>query len=46
METFMIDFESRYETELNMIQDLNKIINVSEFEDVKELVEKNFNIYL
>lgn len=46
MEMFMVDFESRYETELIMIQDLNKIINVSEFEDVKELVEKNFNIYL
>jgi hypothetical protein len=46
MEKFMIDFESRYETELNMIQDLNKIINVSEFADVKELVEKSFAIYL
>ena len=38
MEKFMIDFESRYETELNMIQDLNKIINVSEFEEVKDIV--------
>ena len=46
MEKFMIDFESRYETELNMIQDLNKIINVSEFADVKELVENSFAIYL
>ena len=46
MEKFMIDFESRYETELNMIQDLNKIINVSEFEEVKDIVEKNFNMYL
>jgi len=46
METFMIDFENRYEAELNMIQDLNKIINVSDFEDVKEIVEKNFAIYL
>lgn len=46
MEKFMIDFVSRYEPELNMIQDLNKIINVSEFADVKELVEKNFNMYL
>ena len=46
MEKFMIDFESRYETELNMIQDLNKIINVSEFEEVKDIVEKNFHMYL
>jgi hypothetical protein len=46
MEKFMIDFENRYETELNMIQDLNKIINVSDFEDVKEIVEKIFAIYL
>jgi hypothetical protein len=43
---FMFDFETRYESELKMIQDLNKIINVSDFEDVKEIVEKNFVIYL
>lgn len=43
---FMNDFINRYKTELNLIQDLNKIINVSEFEDTKEIIEDNFQIYL
>ncbi len=46
MEKFMTDFESRYESDLVMIQDLNKIINVSDFEEAKEIVEKIFAIYL
>ena len=28
------------------IQDLNKLINVSEFSDTKEIIEKNFEIFL
>ena len=46
MESFIRDFKKRYETELNEIQDLNKMINVSEFEDTKEIIENNFQIYL
>ena len=46
MESFMNDFINRYKTELNEIQDLNKIINVSEFEDTEQIIKKNFQIYL
>ena len=46
MESFIRDFKKRYETELNEIQDLNKMINVSEFEDTKEIIENNFQVYL
>ena len=45
-ENFIRDFKNRYETELNEIQDLNKMINVSEFEDTKEIIENNFQVYL
>lgn len=46
MENFMNGFKNRYKNELIEIQDLNKIINVSEFEDTKEIIEENFKIYL
>jgi len=46
MEKFTNDFKERYKNELLEIQDLNKIINVSEFEDTKEIIEQNFKIYL
>ncbi|MFW9898460.1 MAG: hypothetical protein ACFFDO_04295 [Candidatus Thorarchaeota archaeon] len=46
MENFTNDFKDRYKSELLEIQDLNKIINVSEFKDTKEIIEENFKIYL
>jgi hypothetical protein len=46
MVNFTNDFKDRYKNDLLEIQDLNKIINVSEFKDTKEIIEKNFKIYL
>ena len=46
MENFMEEFMTRYKDELTEIQDLNKMINVSEFEDTKEIIENNFQLYL
>ncbi len=43
---FSEEFGKRYSEELNEIQDLNKIINISEFEDTKSLIEKTFQLYL
>ena len=45
-EKFSEEFSKRYYEELNRIQDLNKLINVSEFEGTKNLIEKNFRLYL
>jgi hypothetical protein len=42
---FMKEFISRYHKELTEIQDLNKIINISEFKDTKNIIEKNFKLY-
>ncbi len=46
IESFMIEFVGRYKDELNEIQDLNRMINVSEFKDTKSIIENNFQIYL
>jgi hypothetical protein len=46
MKNFAIDFNKRYKSELLEIQDLNKIINVSEFNETKELIENAFQLYL
>lgn len=46
MENFTNEFQLKYEKELVDIQDLNKIINVSDFEQTKNMIEKNFKIYL
>ncbi len=43
---FSEEFGKKYSKELNDIQDLNKIINVSEFEETKALIERNFQLYL
>lgn len=43
---FSKEFQERYSNELNDIQDLNRIINVAEFEETKNLIEKNFQLYL
>lgn len=46
IEKFTINFKQKYENELLEIQDLNKLINVSEFEETKDIVEKSFQLYL
>jgi hypothetical protein len=43
---FTIEFRNKYKEELLEIQDLNKLINVSEFTGIKELIEKGFQLYL
>ena len=46
MLNFSIEFKSKYENELSDLQDLNTLINISEFSGAKEIVEKNFQLYL
>ncbi len=46
MKQFTLEFKNRYKEELLEIQDLNKLINVSEFTETKELIEKEFSVYL
>ena len=43
---FSNDFNSKYKLKLLDIQDLNRLINISEFIDIKELVEKHFQLYI
>ena len=45
MSDFSNDFNRKFKSKLVEIQDLNKLINISEFMDVKELVEKHFQLY-
>lgn len=45
LNNFTKDFTNRYKTELNDIQDLNKIIDITDFKDTREIIEKNFKIY-
>ena len=40
------EFKEQYKNELLELQDINKIINVSEFKEAKRIIEKNFKIYL
>ncbi|MFW9819271.1 MAG: hypothetical protein ACFFE5_06650 [Candidatus Thorarchaeota archaeon] len=46
MNKFAKEFKERYRSELTEIQDLNKLINVSEFKETKEIIESNFQMYL
>ena len=46
MENFTNDFKERYKNELMEIQDLNKIIDVSDFKDTKDIIEENFKLFL
>ncbi|MGQ4875714.1 MAG: hypothetical protein ACP6IY_16750 [Promethearchaeia archaeon] len=46
MKKFTEDFKKRYYEELNEILDLNKLINITEFKDAKNLIEKHFKVYL
>jgi len=46
IDDFSIEFKNRYMDELNDIQDLNRIIDLTEFTDTKGIVERNFKLYL
>ena len=46
MNKFSNEFKLKYKNELSEILDINKIINVSEFSGLKDLIEKNFDLYL
>jgi hypothetical protein len=46
MKNFSNEFKQKYKNELGEILDINKIINVSEFSDLKDLIEKIFQLYL
>jgi hypothetical protein len=45
LNNFTDDFMEKYESELNDIQDLNKIIDITDFKDTEEIIEKNFKAY-
>ncbi|MFX1234163.1 MAG: hypothetical protein ACFFBY_06330 [Promethearchaeota archaeon] len=45
IQNFSQEFKSFYKNELNEIQDLNRLINVSEFKDTGKIIEKHFQIY-
>ncbi|MFX1376538.1 MAG: hypothetical protein ACFFA0_12070 [Promethearchaeota archaeon] len=46
MENFTFEFRNKYKDELLEIQDLNRLINVSEFKQTGELIEKGFQLYI
>jgi hypothetical protein len=46
MDKFGREFKEKYQNELTEIQDINKIINVSEFNETKDIIENNFQMYL
>ena len=46
MDNFSNEFRKKYKNELTEIQDLNKLINVAEFKETKDIIEKNFRMYL
>ncbi|MFX0026439.1 MAG: hypothetical protein ACFE8M_08475 [Candidatus Hermodarchaeota archaeon] len=46
IQKFSQEFKSFYKNELNEIQDLNRLINVSEFKNAQQIIEKNFELYL
>ncbi|MFX0029296.1 MAG: hypothetical protein ACFE8B_08810 [Candidatus Hermodarchaeota archaeon] len=46
MSKFTLHFKDTYSNELLEIQDLNRLINVSEFKETGELIEQEFQLYL
>ena len=46
LKDFSNDFKSKFKSELLEIQDLNRLINVSEFNDTKFIIEERFQLYL
>ncbi len=45
MHGFTKEFEQLFKNELNEIQDLNNLIDISEFKGVEELIMKHFSLY-
>ncbi|MFX1274513.1 MAG: hypothetical protein ACFFBP_08155 [Promethearchaeota archaeon] len=45
MHEFAMEFESLFKEELIQIQDLNNLIDISEFKGVEELIKKHFSLY-
>lgn len=43
---FSEEFKKKYKKELNDIQDLNRIIDVSDFIDTEEIIKHHFQLYL
>ena len=46
LNSFSEEFKNQYRDELVQILDLNRIIDVAEFNDAKTLIERNFRLYL
>ena len=46
MDNFVVAFKNRYRSELLNIQDLNRIIDTSDFLDTKDIIEEYFGLYL
>ncbi len=46
IQNFSQEFRTLYRNELSEIQDLNRLINVSEFKNAQQIIEKNFELYL
>lgn len=46
MDPFSEEFKKKYKKELNDIQDLNRIIDVSDFIDTEEIIKHHFQLYL
>ena len=46
IQKFSQEFRSFYRNELSEIQDLNRLINVSEFKNAQQIIENNFELYL
>ncbi|MGM0469138.1 MAG: hypothetical protein ACQERB_10075 [Promethearchaeati archaeon] len=46
LENLTQKFKEKYQNELNEIEDINKIINVSEFEETNKIIEEYFKIFI
>ena len=46
MNNFLVAFKDKYRSELLSIQDLNRIIDVSDFIATKDIIEEYFGLYL
>ncbi|TXT55503.1 MAG: conserved membrane protein of unknown function [Promethearchaeota archaeon] len=46
MEELIEEFREKYKDELDEISDINRMINVSDFEDTKRIIETHFKMFL
>jgi len=46
MEILTKQFEEKYKKELTEIQDINRIINVSDFKDAEKIIKESFELFL